>query len=219
MTTARNIMTLALESMNRLSPGEALDADIAAVLLRRLNTIADSWSSGRETMFRDVLTTGAVTGTSFTLGAGAFAGVAGEVLLIQSDSLPTDPITINQYNNIILKTQTGRPEVWAFDGLNTVYLYPAALGHTLSVLTRQAFESFADLDTVYAMPAGYEAAFAATLAVAMAPALIGKVTPDLAAAERKAMMSIQNANVRPAMLLADPLRANFRSGSILQGFH
>ena len=220
MTTARNILTLALESMNKLSPGETLDADVAAVLLRRLNSIADSWSSGRDMMFRDVLTSGTATGTSISLTTGAFAaiGAGQEILQIQADGYPTEPVTIQQYNNIFLKTQPGRPQVWVSDGLETVYLYPAAVGNTLSILTRQAFSSFADLDTVYTMPSGYEGAFAASLAVAAASALVGKVTPDLMAAKREAMQNIANGTVRPAINSANPLaRRNF-GGTILQGW-
>lgn len=220
MTTARTILTLALESMNKLSPGETLDADVAAVLLRRLNSIADSWSSGRDMMFRDVLTSGTATGTSISLTTGAFASVGAgqEILQIQADGYPTEPITIQQYNNIFLKTQPGRPQVWVSDGLETVYLYPAAVGNTLSILTRQAFSSFADLDTVYTMPSGYEGAFAASLAVATAPSLIGKVPPDLVAAKREAMLNIANNTVRPAIISANPMaRRNF-GGTILQGW-
>lgn len=206
--------------MNKLSPGETLDADVAAVLLRRLNSIADSWSSGRDMMFRDVLTSGTATGTSISLTTGAFAaiGAGQEILQIQADGYPTEPVTIQQYNNIFLKTQPGRPQVWVSDGLETVYLYPAAVGNTLSILTRQAFSSFADLDTVYTMPSGYEGAFAASLAVAAAPALVGKVTPDLMAAKREAMQNIANGTVRPAINSANPLaRRNF-GGTILQGW-
>ena len=219
MPTARTIITLALEAMNRLAPGETLDADLAAACLRRLNAIADDWSAGRDMAPQDVIAAGAVTGTSLTLAAGAFAAIpAGEeIIAAQADGFRMDPITMQQYNDIQLKNQAGRPQVWAWDGLATVYLYPAASGTTISLLTRAPFASFVDLDTSYTLPSGYQGAFAASLAVAMAPALLGGVTPSLLAAEKKALYNVVNSTVRPAIISANPIAAR-PGGSILQGW-
>jgi hypothetical protein len=219
MTTARTIITLALEGMNRLSPGETLDADLAAVCLRRLNAIADDWSAGRDLAPQDQLVAGAVTGASLTLATGAFAaiGAGEEIIQVQVDGAPVAPITMQQYQNIPLKTQSGQPQVWAFDGLATLYLHPAAAGHTVSLMTRAPFAAFADLDTPYTLPSGYQGAFAASLAVALAPALLGGVTPSLLVAEKKALYNIGNSTVRPAIVSANPLACR-PGGSILQGW-
>lgn len=218
MATARNIITLGLESMNRLAPGEALDADLAAACLRRLNSIADDWSNGRDMMPQEQTVSGSVTGASLTLGAGSFANVApgDEILSVTADNYRTSPITYKQYQDIFDKTITSRPTLWAHDGLSTVYLYPTASSNTIAVSTRKPFTVFADLDTAYTMPAGYEGAFAASLAVAMAPALLGKVSADLMARKREAMFNVQGANIRPAILNANPLRRRW-VGSILTG--
>ena len=87
----------------------------------------------------------------------------------------------------------------------------------ISVMTRAPFASFVDLDSAYTLPSGYQGAFAASLAVAMAPALLGGVTPSLMAAEKKALYNVGNSTVRPAILSADPLACR-PGGSILQGF-
>lgn len=221
MTTARTIISLALEGMNKLSPGETLDADLAAVCLRRLNTIADDWSAGRDMTPQDVISSGAVTGPSLTLAAGAFVAIAvgEEIIQAQADGFPMEPITMQQYNNIRLKAQAGRPEVWAWDGLATVFLYPASAGNTINILTRAPFASFVDLDTAYVLPSGYQGAFAASLSVAMAPALLGGVPPSLLAAEKKALFNVANTNVRPAILSANPLVPRTACGNILQGWN
>jgi len=130
MTTARTIITLALEAMNRLAPGEALDADLAAVCLRRLNAIADDWSARRD-------------------------------------------------------------------------LLPVA--------------SFAELDTANVLPAGYQGALAAALAVALAPALLGGATPSLLMAEKKAMFNVAN-NILPAVISANPLAPRCDGGNIMNGW-
>lgn len=219
MTTARTIISLALEAMNKLSPGEVLDNDLAAVCLRRLNAIADDWSAGRDMAPQDVITSGAVTGTSLTLGTAPFAAIApGEgIISAQADGFPMTPITMQQYNDIRLKTQSGRPEVYAWDGLATVYLYPAAAGNTINLLTRAPFASFADLDTSYTLPSGYQGAFAASLAVAMAPALLGGVPPGLLQAEKRALFNVKNTNVRPTIVGANPLSPR-AGGNILTGW-
>lgn len=221
MATARTIITLALESMNRLAPGEILDADLAAVCMRRLNVIADDWSAGRDMAPQDVIATGAVNGPSLTLGAGVFVAIAPgqEIIGAQSDGYPMDPVTMQQYNDIRLKDQAGRPEVYARDGLATIYLWPAASGNTVSLLTRAPFASFADLDTDYTLPSGYQGAFAASLAVAMAPALLGAATPALVLAEKKAKFNIANGNVRPAIIAANPLLPRANGGNILSGWN
>ena len=206
MTTARTILTLALESMNKLSPGEAIDADLATSCLRRLNSIADDMGAGRVMLFRDVLTSGAVTGQTLTLGTGSFATISpgDEVIQAVADGFELSPITLQQYNAILVKTSGGRPNTYAYDGLATVYLYPVAAAHIITLMTRAGYAQFADLDTAYTMPSGYQGAFAACLAVAMAPALIGKVSADLVNAKKEAMFNVANNAVRPAILNTDP---------------
>jgi hypothetical protein len=220
MPTARAIITLALEGMNKLAPGDTPDADLAAICLRRLNVIADDWSAGRDMAPQDQIVSGSVTGVSLTLATGSFAAIqAGEdISSMQADGYPMAPITMQQYNNIPVKTQTGRPEVWACDGLSTVFLYPAASSNTVGILTRKPFTQFADLDTSYTMPAGYQGAFAATLAMALAPVLLGGIPPALALAERKAMFNIANSNVDPAIVSVNPLGRSAGAANILLGY-
>lgn len=219
MATGRNIVTLALESMNRLSPGEALDADLAAACLRRLNSIADDWNAGRDMMFQDQMVSATVSGSTITLGTGSFAAITpgDEIIAIQADNVPMSPMTVQQYNAIPVKTTTGRPDLWLHDGLQTVYLYPVAVSNVLSVVARKPFASFADLDTVYTMPSGYEGAFAASLAVAMAPALLGKVPPGLDAAKKAALFNIAGQAVRPAIVNPNPMRRRI-GGNIYTGW-
>lgn len=219
MPTARAIITLALEGMNKLAPGETIDADVGAVCLRRLNTIADDWSAGRMMMPQDLIVSGAVTGQSLTLGTGLFAAISGgdEIISAQADGYPMSPITMAQYNNIFDKVSPGCPTAYAHDGLSTVYLYPAASGQTINLLVRKTFTVFADLDTNYIMPSGYQGAFAACLAVAMAPALLGAVPPALEKMRKEAMFNVSSTNVRPAMVSSATIRPGL-NGNILGGW-
>lgn len=220
MATGRNIVTLALESMNRLAPGETLDPDLAAACLRRLNSIADDWNAGRDMMPQEHTVSGVVTGQSLTLATGDFAsiGAGDEILTLTADNYPTRKITNEQYQNIYDKVTASRPQMWATDGLSTVYLYPAASANTIAITTRVPFTAFADLDTAYTMPSGYEGAFAASLAVAMAPALLGKVSPDLEKRKRESLFNISGQTIRPAVINGDPLSRRNTDGNILRGW-
>lgn len=220
MTTARTIITLALEGMNKLAPGDTADADVAAICLRRLNVIADDWSVGRDMAPQDQIVSGSVTGASLTLAAGSFAAiqVGSDIISMQADGYPMVPITMQQYNNIPDKTQSGCPEVWVCDGLATVFLYPAASANTIGILTRKPFTQFADLDTDYSMPSGYKGAFAASLSVALAPTLLGGIPPALLQAEKKALFNVANSNVRPAIVSSNPLGRCGAASNVLQGW-
>jgi hypothetical protein len=175
-------------------------------------------------MFQDRLTTGAANGVSITLGGSDWPTITpgSEVIQVQADGYPMEPMTLQQYNNIFLKTQAGRPLYWVYDGLNTVYLYPAATSNTLSIMARVPFSTFADLDTAYTMPSGYEGAFAATLAVSMQPSLApnmsGQALQGLKQGKQAALFNIQGQAVRPAIVLANPLGRSKLGANILQGW-
>jgi hypothetical protein len=53
----------------------------------------------------------------------------------------------------------------------------------------------------------------------MAPALLGGVPQGLLMAEKKALFNVASANVRPAMLSANPLAPRCSGGNILTGWN
>ena len=221
MTTARTIVTLALESMNRLSPGEVIDADLAAMAMRQLNAIADQAGAGRDMLFKQAFTSGRVTGASFTLAAGSFAavGIGDEIEGMTADNYQMAPITMAQYRDIFNKaTALGRPQFYAHDGAVTVFLYPVANANLITIQSRIELSQFADLDTDYAMPSGYLMFFASALAVALAPALLGAVTPSLKLNAKAAEHTIQGGNVRPMIIGGDPINGARQAGSTVGAF-
>ena len=217
MTTARAIVTLALESMNRLSPGETIDADLAAMALRQLNATADSASAGRSFLFKQTFVSGTVTGASLTLATGSFAavGFGDEIEGMTADNYPMRPITMDQYRDIFTKTSSGRPQFYAFDGAVTVYLYPAASANVISLQTRVELSQFADLDTDYAMPNGYLRFFSSMLAVSLSPSLLGGVPPGLKTEARSAAENIEGGNIRPIIICGNPISRSRIIGSAL----
>lgn len=197
--TALSVIQDAYERCNRLSPGEALSADDAAFGLRRLNALVDELSARSQFLYKNVQTSAAQTG-NITLGAGSWAAInpGDEIISVAADNFPLRPITMQQYNELYVPTTTGTPNVWAQDGLSTVYLYPSPTGQSIRILTRTGVASFADQTTAYTVPAGYSSALGAALAVRIAPTLLGKLPPELVRAEKAAMGAIDG--YQPAIL-------------------
>jgi hypothetical protein len=214
MTTARQIITGALTfHLNRLSPGETLDADLADVCLQALNHVVDEFNGVKRVLFREVLTTGAVT-TTGTLGT-TWAGVApgDEILGVTrndgSGDKPVAELTIAQYQDeFATKTTTGSPEYWAHDGLSTVYFFPRPVAMSVTLRTRAPFATFADLDTDYSMPAGYLSAFSVLVAARLVPTTNPQLTAEVS---RKAAF----AGVRLASQAAEPAILNTNERKVL----
>lgn len=176
---------------NRLSPGEALNADDAAFGFARLNTLVDELGAKGPFLFQSILTSAAQSG-AITLGAGSWAAIApgAEIVSATANDVPLAPITMRQYNELSAPTATGIPQVYAPDGLSTVYLWPVPTGQTIKLQTRIGVLAFADRTTEYTMPSGYAAALGAALAVRVAPTVLGNIPPHLTTQETKCMNAI-----------------------------
>lgn len=205
MTTARSIIVGALTfGLNRLSPGETLNADDGAVCLDALNHIADELNGSKSFLFREVLTTSSpITGASAALGVAwptlaPGDEIAGATLGDEADHM--DALTMAQYAAITDKVSAGSPRYYAHDGLATVYLYPAASGQTVTLRTKAVVGDFADLDTEYSMPKGYKSALSALLAEKMAPTMVGGVSAPVAQAAQKARNQLSQQSVNPAII-------------------
>lgn len=188
---AIEIIQDAFERCNRLSPGETLGADDVALGMRRLNLLVDELAGQNVYLFKSTLTSNPQSG-HITLGTGAWAAVpqGEEVISATADNMAMSPITMKQFNELYQPTSTGRPTVWAQDGLGTVYLWPVPTGHTIKIQTRGTVAEFVDETTDYIAPAGYKSALGAALAVRIAPNILGAVPAALEKAERDLMGNI-----------------------------
>ncbi len=206
MTTARAIITGALRfRINKLSPGETLDADTAAACLDGLNHIVDEVDGAKGSLFREILTAGTVTSSTGTLGTTWATLAPGDLILGATyndgaQDIPITPLTMEQYHALPVKTQAGDPVHYAHDGGATVYFYPVPTNQSVTLRTREAVAAFADLDTVYVMPKGYESFFSALLAELMAPVLTGGITAPLVRAASAARRRMVTQNLNPAIV-------------------
>lgn len=191
MTTALSIIVDAYERCNRLSPGEVLSAEDAAYGLRRLNLVVDELAGQDLYVYLSLLVSAQAYGT-VTLGSGVWSGIKSgtEIVSATADNFAMDPLTIKQYNELYNQNLAGLPKYWAHDGSTTVFLFPVPTGQTIKFQTRATINSFADQTTDYAVPDGWRAALGATLAVRIAPNIIGRVTKDLLKAEADTLNNI-----------------------------
>lgn len=222
MTKARVIIRNALTfGLNRLSPGEQEDADLFGRCLDALGSIVDEINGGKALLWREVLTASTpISGVSAQLGVDWLTLASGDEILgatVQyavGQDTPMDEITMGQYQNILVKGTASLPQVWAHDGAATVYLWPAAAGQAVTLRTKQAAQTFADLDTDYSMPAGYQSAFEKFLAEAMAPTLNPQMLQIAIAKAAAARRRIGAQAISPAII-----EGNRRDGNIWTGWN
>jgi ribosomal protein L30E len=206
MTTALAIIVDAFERLNRLSAGESLGADDAALGFRRLNGLVDELSAESMFLYEDRLTEAVQTG-DVTLGVGAWASIApgAGIIGITADNCPLQAVTTLQYNGYSQPVASGLPRVYAHDGMALVRFYPTPANNTLRIQTRRGVLAFVDQETEYQLPPGYFSALAAGLAVRLAPNVLGNVPQTLVIAEARAMLAVRS--TKPAIIHTSTRRA------------
>lgn len=196
--TALGVIADGYARINRLSPGETLGADETAYGFDRLNILVDELSAGNQFLYRDILTSASVTGSTLTLGTGSWSAIPSGAEIISAvlvsgtaGNVPLARLTMQQYNErLALPSTAGLPSYYAHDGLSTVYLYPVPTAQTIQLQTRVGVASFADQTTAYTVPPGYRAFLGAEMAVRLAPSVLGGLPPGIAAAAKAARKGI-----------------------------
>jgi hypothetical protein len=208
LTTARQIITGALGlRLNKLSPGEALDADVAALCLDALNEAIDEINGLGDALWRQILTPSAtgVSGITGTIGT-TWPGLSPSVSILGASynngsiDIPMASLTIEQYQGIPLKSIIGLPESYAFDGLSTVYIHRGATGQIITLRTSELAAEFADLDTAYVLPNGYQGWLSDLVAERVAFVLIGGVPGGVTISANKARANMKATQLMPSII-------------------
>jgi hypothetical protein len=202
----------ALYACQAAGEAESISADDAAVVLRRLIRLLDSWSNVKAMCFAnttDSTTTAAGTAsyatTLFTTLGRPIAIDAAYVRQSGTD-FGLDIITAEQWTVIPYKAARGMPQVLWYDSAyptGTVNLYPTPdAAYTLYVQARKPLTSALTLATSISLPPGYEKAIVDTLAVDIAPTFERPVTEAMMVASRAAEYVLRTTNYEG--LLLDP---------------
>lgn len=217
MATAVEIITDSMEWLNKLSPGETLNADDTAKCFSRLNTIVDKWSAKKAFLYKSIVTSATQTG-NITLAAGSYASIplGSNIITVNVEGREISKLTMQQYAALYDATQGGTPTTWAYDGFTNVYLYPVPTTKAVELLTQTGVAAFADTTTNYTMPPGYKAALGIALAVSMAPILNPGMLVALLREQKSAMAGIEG--IVPEILDTYSYGRAGRAGSILNGW-
>lgn len=176
MTTARDIVTLALQDAGITGQGLTPGATDINNALTRLNDMMDQWSEQRWVVYHLVATDLAMTGATFyTVGAGAQFNVARPSRLEAARIIQNNPPAPNDvgwpmelvqsmeaYNNIRLQHLGSFPRFVFLDSdypIGKVYFWPLPSNlYTGRIITKEVLQTFASLSTVYNLPREYRRA-------------------------------------------------------------
>lgn len=221
MATARQIITTALTvHLNRLTPGETLDADVGGFCLDALNDIVDEWSGSGTVLWRESLFASAsLSGASVDLAtAWPTLNVGADILGATYNNGYGDFLirsaTMQEYHELVRVKSlvSGVPRLWAFDGQTTLYFYPGLVAIPVTLRVKAGVSDFADLDTAYSMPKGYKAGFSAVLASRVGGTLVGKVSPEVRTAANAATKALGARAMVPGIINGGATPGNILTG-------
>lgn len=215
MTTALDIITDALQELGVVGAGDAVSPEDAALGLRRLNQVLQTWANSPRTL--PVLTEVSIT---LTTAQEYTVGPSGDVVALRpvkvvgalatdaaGNDYPVGVINQVQWGDIFTKNVTGGPPafVWyeATSTNGTVHVYPKAPGYTLALDCQALLTSFASTSTSFTLPEGYEAALYLTLADALASSYGKQLSQTSLRRMAGAVSAIKRTNTEPLLLSID----------------
>jgi hypothetical protein len=183
--TARDLISDVLQDIGKLGVGDYLDDADAESVRRSLNTWIDALALESLLIFHLLRTPHTLTANTatYTIGTGGVINIPRPVKIERAGLIhntgatppyeaPIDVFTEQRWQMIPQKDLGGPlaqgiyfDKGWTAGlGLITPWPKPTAAGTALVLYTEQAFTAFADLDTVYTFPPGYELFFRTNLA-------------------------------------------------------
>ncbi len=217
--TGRDLVTASLRLIGAIAPGESLAASEATDGLSAFNRMISSWSTERLLVYSVVRETLVLTASDgdYTVGASGNLnttrpmGIEKATLIDTAQTpdaeYPLKLLSLAEWTAIVAKDVDGLPTaLYADEGYpqSTLYLYPRpSTTYTLALYSHKPMTELATLETVIALPPGYERALIYNFAVEIAPEY-GKTVSDpvvMIATESKA--SLKRLNHRASYLRCD----------------
>lgn len=212
MSTGSDIVNDAMYACGALGASETVSADDAALVLRRLNRMLDSWSTVKELCFETFFDSfPMVAGTQSYSTTLSSAGRPLEVnemrVTLNNVDYPIEIVGDAEWSRIPYKLVQALPyKCWIDTGFpNTTYnFYPIPeQAYTCYVGQRRPLTNTIALATTLSFPPGYEKALVDSLAVDIAPSFRRPVTPDMQAAAAAAKQVLRTINYTPELMAAD----------------
>jgi len=224
MTTARDLIEIALYDAGIFGMGQSPNAIDINRGLTRLNDMINQWKRNRWLVYHLVDTDKVMTGaTSYTVGTGGYFDIDRPDRLEAARIIQNNPPSPNDvgwplqliqsrenYNNIRLQHLGSFPYYIFYDAafpLGSVFPWPLPSSqYTLRLTTKAVLQTFADLSTVYEMPEEYKRAIRFNLQVEMMSAYKLPVDDNVAKMATGALSTIRNANTQiPTLLMPQEL--------------
>lgn len=220
MTTARDIITSALQDLGAIDITETPSAVEENNALIYLNRMIDTWQA-EEMMIYCIQnqTFPYVSGQQiYTIGSGGNFNTTRPEKIEHAYTIDTQgnayamQVTTNydEYSDIITKyTQSQLPSVLYNDGnypLSSLYIWPIPnnTSWSLQIWSWQPLQSFPTLDTAVSLPPGYQEALEWNLTGRLAPKYGKEISPTLAAGMSSSIGIVKRANLRIETLKFDP---------------
>jgi hypothetical protein len=180
VSTVRTLIEDALKKIHVLGSGQSMTGEQAQDALRSLNDLIESWSVEGGLVYTQTRETFNLTSAaSYTIGVGGDFNTTRPVEIVSAyvTQGSTDYILSKydqkQYSEISQKNIGGIPNLYYFDNnypLSNIFLYPTPVGATtITLYSVKPITSFASVNDVISLPAGYRRALVYNLAVELAP--------------------------------------------------
>lgn len=229
MTTARNLITRAMQINGVLTKGESPSGDEASDGLSSLNALLGSWSNDGLLIYERLsesfpLVSGQRT---YTIGPSGNFNTSAPLQILTAftriDTLDYEMSIIpdTAYDSIAYKDiQTGIPEALVYQQgapLGTITIYPVPTQGTLHIRSEKQLSQFATLDSVVELPAGWERALVYNLALEIASEYGQPVNEAVYAIAMDALSKIKIAVARNKTMDAYPYDA--QDNNIYSGWY
>jgi hypothetical protein len=209
MATARDFIKRALRKIAVLGTGSSLSAEDADDALDVLNSMLSSFSVEGATVYEETQESFSLVGNqaSYTIGSGqdfnttAPWEIRAAYVRQGSTDYPVLPYDEKEYSMIAQKSVSGSvPKVYYYDNnfpIANIYFYPVpSSADTFTWFARKPLTTFATLDTVFSMPAQYEAMIVNNLAVWLAPEYEKEASPSIKEIAKKSKKTVKVENKR-----------------------
>lgn len=223
MTTARKIITKAMQRSGILTKTETPADDEANDVLDTLNDMLSSWSNESLLIYTRAWESFSLSGgvSEYTIGTGATFDTTRPILVVSSyvrnGTSDTDVTIIDdtQYNmNIAEKTSSGLPFWLNYDNnfpTAKIRLWPVpSTAYTLFILSEKELAQFS-LDDTVSLPPGWRKALIYNLAVELSPDYGQEVDPFVLKQANEAKANIKLAIMKTRMMNSAPLTGGIRN--------
>jgi hypothetical protein len=218
VTTALDLITLALKDVGALGIGQAISAEDTSDALATLNMMLGQWQGERLSVYHEIDIAKQATGAlSYTIGLGGDfntlrpTDIKAAFVRLTSGTLPVDyPVRVirsrEDYDRISVKSLATLPDSVFYDAaypMGNLLWYPVpGPQYELHVSVLEALPQFAAPATAVSLPPEYMAAIRYNLACYLAPSYQIEPTRALAVLASNAKRVIKRMNVQiPAMTM------------------